>query len=151
MNRKQDFLEIVVIITATPATSGDRELIIHTFQNIQNDMTYHRQSFPLYYPCACASDLRAKVTSRHQCRNSQHPNGFWPQPRILWDLPERNIVMGFFCSSFPLYYTGFHHPDAAQVTPLPMQFQEIRVGTQIILPRLYSPVSFFLRHVSTRL
>ena len=29
MNRKQDFLEIVVIITATPATSGDRELIVH--------------------------------------------------------------------------------------------------------------------------
>jgi hypothetical protein len=28
-----------------------------------------------------------------------------------------------------------------------MQFQEIRVCTQIILPRLYSPVSFFLRHM----
>jgi len=42
MNRKQDFLKIIVIIAATPATSGDRELIIHAFQNIQNDMTYHR-------------------------------------------------------------------------------------------------------------
>ena len=51
---------------------------------------------------------------------------------------RRNIVMGFFCSGFSLNYTGFHHPDAAQVTPLLMQFQEIRVCTQIILPRLLS-------------
>jgi hypothetical protein len=29
MNRKQDFLKIIVIIAATPATSGDRELIVH--------------------------------------------------------------------------------------------------------------------------
>ena len=29
MNRKQDFLKVVVIIAATSATSGDRELIIH--------------------------------------------------------------------------------------------------------------------------
>ena len=37
MNRKQDFLKVVVIIAATPATSGDREFIIHALQDIQND------------------------------------------------------------------------------------------------------------------
>ena len=45
MNRKQDFLEVVVIIAATPATSGYRELIIHALQGIQNDMAYHRKVF----------------------------------------------------------------------------------------------------------
>jgi len=45
MNRKQDFLEVVVIIAATPATSGDRELIIHALQDIQNDIAYHRKVF----------------------------------------------------------------------------------------------------------
>ena len=34
MNRKQDFLKVVVIIAATSATSGDRELIIHALQDI---------------------------------------------------------------------------------------------------------------------
>ena len=45
MNRKQDFLKVVVIIAATSATSGDRELIIHALQDIQNDMAYHRKVF----------------------------------------------------------------------------------------------------------
>ena len=45
MNRKQDFLKVVVIIAAKPATSGDRELIVHALQNIQDNMAYHRKVF----------------------------------------------------------------------------------------------------------
>jgi len=45
MNRQQDFLKVVVIITATSATSGNGELIVHALQNIQDNMAYHRKVF----------------------------------------------------------------------------------------------------------
>ena len=41
MNREENFLEIVIVVAATPATPCEREFIVHTFQDIQDDMAHN--------------------------------------------------------------------------------------------------------------